>query len=302
MGSGSAANHGTAVAGLVAAAAMDWDRWGRSGSENHGPSSLRLRRLLEPPRSRIDLLRRRRGRRCDQSLVWGRHRRRSLAQGGHLLCEVQKCRCRGGRRQRGHRPRRPATLRRDLHPGGLPFSNIIAVGATQRPGQLSLLQQLRPTLGRHSGSRPGHSDHRAHPRSTHTYWPTGLLSASPIVAGAAALLLAHDPGIGHQEVIARLKAFADRPPASSGTVQSGRLNIGRSITNRFVDTAGLRLRRCHRLARRRQHHPGLQPACKHQLLPHAESDPRRNGGVSLPRLWAPGVGNGLLQRRRGPVL
>jgi hypothetical protein len=59
-----------------------------------------------------------------------------------------------------------------------------------------------------------------------------------LVAGVAALLLSSDPGIGHHELIARVKAFVDRPGIVPSRVETGRVNAGRSLTRRFVDISG----------------------------------------------------------------
>jgi len=53
----------------------------------------------------------------------------------------------------------------------------------------------------------------------------------------AALLLSHDPGIEHAELIARITAFTDRPGALSGLSAGGRVNAAKTLDNRFIDTS-----------------------------------------------------------------
>ena len=122
-------------------------------------------------------------------------------------------------------------------PAGLPFSNIIAVGASNDLDDLSSFSnygQAEVDI-----VAPGEQIVTTGPTSIDSYVIVdGTSFSSPIVAGAAALLLSHDPGIGHQEVIARLEGLVDRPAGVNGTVQSGRLNIGKTITIRFLDTSG----------------------------------------------------------------
>jgi hypothetical protein len=66
----------------------------------------------------------------------------------------------------------------------------------------------------------------------------GTSFSAPLVAGVAALLLSDEPGIGHQEVIARITGFVDKPSGVAGASTSGRVNAGRVMSRRFVDTSG----------------------------------------------------------------
>lgn len=122
-------------------------------------------------------------------------------------------------------------------PAGLPFSNIIAVGATDDDDNLGEFSNFGPQTV--DLAAPGVDVISTGAAGTSPYvFVSGTSFSSPIVAGAAAVLLSHDPGIGHEELIARLEAFADHPGGVSGLVQAGRLNIGRSVTLRFIDTSG----------------------------------------------------------------
>jgi hypothetical protein len=121
-------------------------------------------------------------------------------------------------------------------PAGLPFSNILAVGATDDDDNLTGFSNFGPQTV--DIAAPGEDMLTTGLTATNPYvFADGTSFSAPVVAGAAAVLLSHDPGIGHQELIARLEGFADHPGGVSGLVGSGRLNIGRSVTVRFIDTS-----------------------------------------------------------------
>ncbi len=65
----------------------------------------------------------------------------------------------------------------------------------------------------------------------------GTSSAAPVVAGAAALVWATQPGLSAGEIRRRLLAGADRVAGVAGRVASGRLNLARSLG---LDPAGIR--------------------------------------------------------------
>ena len=122
-----------------------------------------------------------------------------------------------------------------LVPGGLPYSNILNVAASNDRDALSGFSNYGPNtvdivapgediLTTGDGGLPL------------DYWQ-GTSFSAPIVAGVAALLLSADPGIGHQEIVARITGFVDRPSGVAGATASGRVNAGRALTRRFVDTA-----------------------------------------------------------------
>jgi subtilisin family serine protease len=120
-------------------------------------------------------------------------------------------------------------------PGGLPHSNVVAVAATTSRDQLAGFSNYGRNIV--DIAAPGSEIVTTDPGGGHVLGE-GTSFSAPIVAGVAALLLSQDPGIGHQELIARLKAFADRPGNLASNVEAGRVNAGSTMTRRFVDTAG----------------------------------------------------------------
>jgi hypothetical protein len=125
-----------------------------------------------------------------------------------------------------------------LIPGGLPYSNILNVtGSTDQdvlwsqgnfgPGVVDIVAPGERILT--TGAR----------EMADEWWLwAGTSFSAPLVAGVAALLLSEEPGIGHQEVIARITGFVDKPSGVAGASASGRVNAGRVMTRRFVDTSG----------------------------------------------------------------
>jgi subtilisin family serine protease len=123
-----------------------------------------------------------------------------------------------------------------LIPGGLPFSNILTVGATNRSDVLTGFSNYGP--GVVDIAAPGLDILTTGVSSNSSYViADGTSFASPVVAGVAALLLSADHGIGHQELIARITAFVDGSIGVAGATSSGRVNAGRVLTRRFVDTS-----------------------------------------------------------------
>jgi len=121
-----------------------------------------------------------------------------------------------------------------LIPGGLPLSNILTVAATDRGDILAGFSNYGP--GTVDVAAPG-VDMLTTGVGGGYVVADGTSFASPIVAGVAALLLSHDPGIGHQELFARITAFVDKPFGVAGATNSGRVNAGRVLTRRFIDTS-----------------------------------------------------------------
>ena len=121
-------------------------------------------------------------------------------------------------------------------PAGLPFSNIIAVGASDDDDNLTGFSNFGPQTV--DIAAPGEDIITTGLTANNPYvFADGTSFSAPVVAGAAAVLLSYDPGIGYQELIARLEGLADHPGGIAGAVGSGRLNIGRSVTVRFADTS-----------------------------------------------------------------
>jgi hypothetical protein len=122
-----------------------------------------------------------------------------------------------------------------LIPGGLPLSNVLTVAASDRRDVLAAFSTYGPEVV--ALVAPG-TEILTTGASGNYVSANGTSFASPMVAGVAALLLSADPGIGHEELFARITSFVDRPSGVAGASISGRLNAGRVLEERFVDTAG----------------------------------------------------------------
>ncbi|MGH8915363.1 MAG: S8 family peptidase [Acidimicrobiia bacterium] len=121
-----------------------------------------------------------------------------------------------------------------LIPGGLPLSNILTVAASDRSDNLAGFSNYGP--GTVDIVAPGVDILTTVVTGGYDSWQ-GTSFSSPLVAGVAALLLSAEPGTGHEELIARITSFVDRPPGVSGASSSGRVNAGRLFTQRFIDTS-----------------------------------------------------------------
>ncbi len=129
----------------------------------------------------------------------------------------------------------PAAVPADyiMVPAELGQSNNIAVAATDRNDRIAPFSFYGPTI---DIAAPGVSIIST---ALNGYAIVdGTSFAVPHVAGVAALLLSADPSVTHYELVARLEAWTDRPPGVAGQVESGRLNAGSLLENRFVDTLG----------------------------------------------------------------
>jgi hypothetical protein len=122
-----------------------------------------------------------------------------------------------------------------LVPGGLPYSNILNVAASSDRDFLSGFSNYGPNTV--DIAAPGEDIWTTGADGDQFGYWLGTSFSAPIVAGVAALLLSADPGIGHQEIIARITGFVDLPSGVAGATASGRVNAGRTLTRRFVDTA-----------------------------------------------------------------
>jgi hypothetical protein len=121
-----------------------------------------------------------------------------------------------------------------LIPGGLPYSNIVTVAASDRSDSLTTFSNYGP--GTVDIAAPG-IDMLTTSVSGGYVAAQGTSFAAPVVAGVAALLLSSDPGIGHQELAARITAFVAKPAGVVGATSSGRVDAGQALTRRFVDTS-----------------------------------------------------------------
>lgn len=121
-----------------------------------------------------------------------------------------------------------------LIPGGLPLSNILTVAASDRSDILAGFSNYGP--GTVDIVAPGVEMLTTRVDGTYGLM-TGTSFSSPLVAGVAALLLSEEPGTGHEELFARVTSFVDRPFGVAGASNSGRVSAGRVLTRRFIDTS-----------------------------------------------------------------
>lgn len=122
-----------------------------------------------------------------------------------------------------------------LIPGGLPDSNVVAVAATDRNDRLTSFSNYGPdTIDL---AAPGVEIFTTDLSGGYAF-ADGTSFSSPVVAGVAALLLSYDAGVTHHELVARIKAFVDRPGILASQVETGRVNAGTTLTRRFADTGG----------------------------------------------------------------
>jgi subtilisin family serine protease len=119
-------------------------------------------------------------------------------------------------------------------PAGLPNANILSVAASDRHDDLALFSNWGAKSV--DVAAPGESILTTGAAGLSQYvYGSGTSFAAPVVAGIAALLMAHDPGAGPEEVIARIEGFVDSPSGVTPYVKTGRVNAGRTLTKRFID-------------------------------------------------------------------
>jgi hypothetical protein len=121
-------------------------------------------------------------------------------------------------------------------PAGLPDTNILSVSASDR-------KDRKPVFANYGQSvdvfAPGVDILTTGAAGLPAYVEvSGTSFSAPIVSGIAALLLASEPVIGHQELKARVEVFTDKPALLSGYAANGRVNAGSTLTTRFTDTHG----------------------------------------------------------------
>jgi hypothetical protein len=120
-----------------------------------------------------------------------------------------------------------------IYPAELPIANNLSVAATTRTDGIASFSNFGKAI---DIAAPGVELLSVDPDGY--VYVSGTSFAAAITSGAAAVLLAVDPTMDHLILMDRLEAFADRPPGVEGKVESGRLNLGRSATHRFVDAWG----------------------------------------------------------------
>jgi len=120
-------------------------------------------------------------------------------------------------------------------PGGLPHSNIINVASSSDRDVLSGFSNFGPRTV--DIAAPGEEILTTDTPGPFSAGWQGTSFSAPIVSGVAALLLSKDPGISHHELAARITGFVDRPAGVAGGTASGRVNAGRTLTLRFLDSS-----------------------------------------------------------------
>ncbi|MGD2102721.1 MAG: S8 family serine peptidase [Acidimicrobiia bacterium] len=118
-------------------------------------------------------------------------------------------------------------------PAELPHANNLAVAATDRNDEMASFSFYSENIDL---AAPGVSILTT---SLGSYsYVDGTSFSAPLTAGVAALLLSSQPSLGYAGVIDKLTALADQPSDVVGKVESGRLNAGRALTHKFIDTLG----------------------------------------------------------------
>lgn len=116
---------------------------------------------------------------------------------------------------------------RPTYPASYNCSNIIAVAATTFDDSLASFSNYGASSVHIAA--PGERIFSTTPAETYSVM-SGTSMAAPFVAGAAALVLAANPGMTTQQLKARLLASVDLVPALAGKVSSGgRLNVHRAL-------------------------------------------------------------------------
>lgn len=114
-----------------------------------------------------------------------------------------------------------------FYPANYDIPNIVSVAATNQQDTLTSFSNYGANtvdLG-----APGKTILSTVPGGGYSYGE-GTSMAAPHVAGAAALILSHDPGLGADAVKARLVESVDKkPPLEGKLVSGGRLNVARAL-------------------------------------------------------------------------
>lgn len=125
------------------------------------------------------------------------------------------------------------------YPSSYPFDNILSVAATGADDKLAPFSNY----GIHNvdlaapgidivSTIPSGQDYS--PENGYDFY-SGTSMASPVVSGAAAMLMTRMPGAGPGEIIARLMNSADRLGSLSGKIKSGaRLNLNKALRQENV--------------------------------------------------------------------
>lgn len=133
----------------------------------------------------------------------------------------------------GNTPPGELTANEDMLPAEYPHSNNISVAASDRDDGLSDFSYYSPDI---DIAAPG--EQIITTGLDRYYSVSGTSFSAPLVAGTAALLLDKKTDMTLDELVDRIKGFADRPPAIGTKTEAGRLNTGTALAKEFIDTLG----------------------------------------------------------------
>lgn len=118
-------------------------------------------------------------------------------------------------------------------PAEFPADNNVSVAASTHDDQLAPFAYYSPKI---DIAAPGVSILTTGLSGLTTV--SGSSFAAPFVAGTAALVMSAYPTMGYSAVVERLTATTDKPSHIAARIPAGRLNAGRALTQRFLDTGG----------------------------------------------------------------
>lgn len=115
------------------------------------------------------------------------------------------------------------------YPSYYHFDNMVTVAATTANNELASFSDYGATTVQLAA--PGDNIFSTTIGSNSSYaYGSGTSFATPHVAGALALLMAHFPELPYDQLIAHLMKTADKVPVLAGKVTAGKINVGKALT------------------------------------------------------------------------